>query len=160
MLSRRLRMRKEAIRNALPNAIDILSACMSAGLTFQAGILKLSQRMTDDLGQEFGLVLSRSRIGQPLNAGLVEMGERVGVEEVVRFASAVVQAEEFGTPVSTILEKQAEDLRRARKQRAQEKAQKAGIKMLFPMMGCVFPTLFIILLGPAALSAIKSMAGQ
>ncbi len=156
-LSRKIRTRQRLIRMALPNAVDILSACVSAGTTLSAAFWRLSEELAQNqpLAQELHLMLAQTRLNLPQAQALQEMCDRCGVDELMRFTRAVNQAGELGTPISQILADQADDMRTRSIQRIESNAQKASLKILFPMVGCTFPAIFVVLLGPAALEVLN-----
>jgi tight adherence protein C len=150
LASRVTRARKE-LRTTLPDAMDLMSVCVEAGLTFEGAMAKVAERHLNTLGAEFAQVLREIRLGRSRRDAMAEFGERSGVDEVNSFAQAVVQSDALGTGISRILRIQSDDLRAKRRQRAQELGAKAGLKMLFPMVIFIFPSLWIVLLGPAVL---------
>jgi tight adherence protein C len=150
--------RVKEMRRSLPDVMDLLTITVQAGLSFDAALAKVAERYRGTpVGQEFNQVLQEVRLGRPRLEALAAMGERSGVDDVQNFTQAVVQSEKMGIGIGKILKVQAEDLRGARVQQAKEKAGRATLLMLLPMVGCIFPTLFIVLLGPAliALLAMK-----
>ncbi len=154
--SRKLRSqvetREEAILRQLPDIMDLLVICMEAGLGFTAAVSRTVAHIDGEMSDEFALALSEMRVGASRAEALQGLGERVQIPEVRSFVSAIRQADQFGISVSTVLRDQAEDMRISRKQAAQEKAMKAPVKMLVPMVFCIFPPMFIVTIGPAALS--------
>ena len=154
--SRKLRAqvesREEKILRQLPDIMDLLVICMEAGLGFTAAVSRTVAHIEGEMSDEFALALSEMRVGASRAEALQGLGERVQIPEVRSFVTAIRQADQFGISVSTVLRDQAEDMRIARKQAAQEKAMKAPVKMLIPMVFCIFPPMFIITIGPAALS--------
>ena len=157
-LSRRTRARQARIRNSLPNALDILATCVSAGQAVQAALSKLAQRLQDDLGAELRVVNDQVQLGYPLGDALNSLAERCNIPELTRFTMAVSQAMQIGAPMAEFLTAQADDLRRQRRQRAEERAQTAPLRMLPPMIGCVFPAIFVVLLGPALIDALRAFS--
>jgi tight adherence protein C len=154
-LWRRITTRRNAIQAALPDAMDLLIVCVEAGLSFEAAMERVAEKLENALGEEFGRVLQESRLGRPRMEALDDMGRRSGVEDLHNFVQAVVQSEQLGSGIAKILRIQADEIRQSRVLKAQEKGAKAALKMLFPMVCCIFPTLWIILLGPAALLAVR-----
>jgi tight adherence protein C len=156
---RRLAARRvKEIREALPDVLDLLTITVQAGLSFDAALARVAERYRPTpIGQEFNQALQEVRLGKPRLETLTALGERCGVGELQNFAQAVVQSEQMGIGIGKILTAQSKDLRGMRIQSAKEKAGRATLLMLLPMMGCIFPTLFIVLLGPAliALLAMK-----
>jgi tight adherence protein C len=146
--------------------MDVMIMCVKAGMSFESALAEVytpvgetgaDTGICEILRREFEAAFHSIKLGRPMIEALKAIGENTGVPEVVRFANAVAHAEEFGTPIADILDQQSEDLRRERRQKAQEKGQKAGLKMLFPLVGCMFPTIFLLLGGPAILEVMKIM---
>jgi tight adherence protein C len=158
--SRKLRSqvesREEAILRQLPDIMDLLVICMEAGLGFTAAVSRTVANLEGEMSDEFALALSEMRVGASRSDALSGLAERVQIPEVRSFVMAIRQADQFGISVSTVLRDQAEDMRVARRQAAQEKAQKAPVKMLVPMVFCIFPPMFIVVIGPAGLSMSSS----
>jgi tight adherence protein C len=150
-LNQKVEARRTEIQKGLPDALDLLVICVDAGLGFDAALTRVTEKFKNALSEEFGKVLREVSLGRPRLEALDEMGRSSGVEDLHNFIQAVIQSEQFGTGVGKILRIQADDMRRRRRQRAQEKAAQATLKMMLPMVGCIFPTLWIVLLGPAAL---------
>jgi tight adherence protein C len=158
LLDRRVKARKKEILLALPNALDLLTISVEAGLSFDAAIARVCEKYHNALAMEFAQVLNEVRLGRPRLEALEDMGKRNHVEELNSFVQAIVQSEQLGVGIANVLRIQSEEMRRRRRQRAEEQGQKAPLKMLFPMIGCIFPTLFIVLLGPAVISVIKQFS--
>jgi len=150
-LNNQIKGRQHAIRLALPNALDLLTISVEAGLGFDAAIGRLTEKYKNALSDEFAQVLNEIRLGRPRLEALDEMGRRCGVEELHTFVQALIQSEQLGVGIAKVLRIQSEEMRRRRRQRAEEQAAQAPLKMLFPMIGCIFPTLFIVLMGPAVI---------
>ena len=151
-LSGKTKKRTRAIRSALPGTLDLLTISMEAGLSLDMAIMRVSEADESILGLEFQKVLNEIRLGRPRAEALQGLADRSDVEELGAFVRAVVQAEPLGVSVAHVLRIQSEELRRLRKQRAEEAGHRAPVLMLLPMMGCIFPCIFICLLGPAVLS--------
>jgi len=153
-----LRWRRNARRNEiqidLPDVIDVLVVCVEAGLTFEAAIEKVVEKYDHALAAEFGRAMQEMRLGRPRLDALNEIARRTGVEDLNNFVQAIIQSEQLGSGVSRILRIQSDEIRGRRMLAAQEKGAKASLKMLLPMLGCIFPTLWVILLGPAAILAL------
>jgi len=143
--------RRKEIQLALPDAMDLLTIAVEAGLGFDAAMARVTDKFHNALADEFGQVLQETRLGRPRLEALDEMGRRTGVEDLHNFVQAVIQSEQMGVGIAKMLRLQSEEMRRKRRQRAQEKAAQASLKMMLPMVGCIFPTLWIVLLGPAIL---------
>jgi tight adherence protein C len=148
-LDRTVKTRRQRIVLALPSVLDMLALSARAGMTFDGAVAQVAQRWKSPLTEEFGRMLSEFRMGRDRREALRDMASRTGVPEVSRFANAIVQADALGVPISRVLRDQALEMRTRRRQRAEEAARKAPIKMLFPMVGLIFPALFVVILGPA-----------
>lgn len=158
ILSRRIRRRQKEILLGLPSALDLLTISVEAGLGFDAALARVCDKYKNALASEFTQVLNEVRLGRPRLEALDELGRRNRVEELNNFVQAVIQSEQLGVGIANVLRIQSDEIRRRRRQRAEEAGQKAPLKMLFPMVGCIFPTLFIVLLGPAVLQVAHSLA--
>ncbi|GAC1344906.1 MAG: type II secretion system F family protein [Candidatus Dormibacteria bacterium] len=158
-LKGKVKKRAAEMRRGLPGVLDLLTISMEAGLSFDMALQKICETEEGIIAAEFQQVMNEVRLGRPRMEALTAMAERNAVDELAVFVRAVVQAEPLGVSVASVLRIQSEELRRIRKQRAEEAGHKAPVKMLIPMMGCIFPTIFIILLGPAALTIIASVSG-
>lgn len=158
--SRKLRAKVEdreaAIRRQLPDVMDLLIICMEAGLGFSSALSRTVANLDGELADEFALVLGEMRAGASRSDALSGLAERVHLPEVRSFVVSIRQADQFGVSVSTVLRNQAEDMRITRRQIAQEKAMKAPVKMLIPMVFCIFPPMFIVVIGPAGLNMASS----
>lgn len=143
--------RSARIRRSLPNALDLLVVTVEAGLSFEAAMARVAEKYRNPLSEEFARVLQETRLGRSRWEAMEDMAERCEVDELSSFVQAVLQSEQLGTPIAQILRVQAEEMRRRRLQRAQIKGARASLKMLLPMVLFIFPTIWVILLGPAAL---------
>lgn len=141
--------RKEDIIKALPDVLDLLTVSVEAGLGFDGAISRLVDKIEGPVSKEFGRVLNEIRMGRSRRESLKEMSERCKVMDLTTFVGAIVQADELGVGIGNVLRIQSKQMRQKRRQRAQEKAMKAPIKMLFPLVLFIFPTIFSVLLGPA-----------
>ncbi|MEJ2747221.1 MAG: type II secretion system F family protein [Anaerolineae bacterium] len=148
--------RQDAVVKKLPDALDLMTICVDAGLTFNAAMQKVDEKWDDELAREFGRVIYEMQLGKTRRAALKDMSDRLEVPDVTSFIAAVLQAEQLGVGIGKVLRIQSEQMRVRRRQRAEEKAQQAPVKMLFPMVFLIFPTIFIVLLGPAAFQVIRS----
>jgi tight adherence protein C len=151
-LTYKTRSRKEALSAELPDTLDLLAVSVEAGLGFDAAIAKVNEHMDGPLSEEFALTLGEVRIGESRQNALQKMVRRVDTPEFSAFVRAVIQADQLGISLGRILKVQAEDSRERRQLAAEEKAQKAPIKMLFPTVLFIFPALFVVVLGPALLN--------
>lgn len=143
--------RRKKMARALPDVLDLLSVSVEAGLGFDGAMQKVSEKFPDPVSVEFGSYLKEVRLGQGRQDALRNLAERTQVPELKTFSAAVIQAERLGVSMSRVLRVQSDQMRFLRKQRAEENAMKAPLKMLFPLALFIFPTLFIILLGPVVL---------
>ncbi len=148
-LSRRIAQRKRAIQRALPDAIDLLVISVEAGLGFDQALLRVVEKWDNELTREFARTLSELRMGIPRRQALRDLARRVNVDDLNVFIASIVQADQLGVSVSQVLRAQANQMRLRRRQRAQELAHKAPIKMIFPMVFLIFPALYVVILGPA-----------
>lgn len=158
-LMSKIRRRQHEIVKALPDALDLLTICVEAGLGFDAAMSKVAEKWDNELSIAFNRVIQEVRLGKVRREALRDMAERMDVSDVTSFIAAVIQAEQLGVSLSKILRIQSDQMRVRRRQRAEETAHKAPIKMLFPMAFFIFPTIYIVLLGPAALILMNSVAG-
>jgi tight adherence protein C len=143
--------RRREIEVAIPDAIDLLTICLDAGLSFDASLMRIAEKVEGPLHDELVVMLSDIRYGRPRAEALTAMAERLEVEDMTAFINAVVQSQKLGVALGDTVRIQASEIRRRRRQAAEEKAAQASLKMLFPMIGCIFPTLFIVLMGPVAI---------
>jgi tight adherence protein C len=158
-LGRRVRARQHAIVLQLPDALDLLTISVRAGLGFDAALGKVVEKMQGPLVDEFRRALAEVRVGKARRDALRDVIPRTEVPALTNFIGAIIQAEQLGVAISKVLQVQSEQLRIERRQRAEEMAAKAPIKMLFPLVGCIFPSLFIVILGPAIILIVKNLAG-
>jgi tight adherence protein C len=143
--------RRAEIQRSLPDAMDLMVIAVDAGLGFDSALTRVTEKYKNALSQEFAKMLREVSLGRPRMEALDDLGRNSGVDDLHNFIQAVIQSEQFGTGIGKILRIQSDEMRRKRRQRAQEKAAQATLKMMLPMVGCIFPTLWIVLLGPAGL---------
>jgi tight adherence protein C len=148
-LGGRVRKRQHAILLSIPDALDLLTISVRAGLGFDAALGKVVEKLPGPLSEEFRRALAEARVGKQRRDALRDIVARTEVGPLTNFIGAIIQAEQLGVSISKVLQVQSEQLRIERRQRAEEQAAKAPIKMLFPLVGCIFPSLFIVILGPA-----------
>ncbi len=148
-LGGRVRARQKAILLQIPDALDLLTISVRAGLGFDGALGKVVEKLKGPLTDEFRRALAEIRVGKSRRDALRDIVPRTEVPPLSNFIGAVIQAEQLGVSISKVLQVQSEQLRIERRQRAEEMAAKAPIKMLFPLVGCIFPSLFIVILGPA-----------
>ncbi|MHB0979969.1 MAG: type II secretion system F family protein [Thermoleophilia bacterium] len=151
--------RRRRISRSLPDFLDLLTVTVEAGLGLESAMARISSRVRGPLGEELLITLHHMRIGQTRELALRAMAGRCGVKELHNFVSSLVQAQKLGTPLGKILRIQAQVIRTNRRQSIELAAQKAPVKMLFPLMICIFPTLFVVILGPAAIRIYDAFAG-
>jgi tight adherence protein C len=149
-LDRKIKGRKKEITKALPDAIDLLTISVEAGLGFDPALMRVAEKWDNALTREFARVLSEMRIGKTKREALREMTLRVDEDGLTTFVSSVIQADQLGVAITHVLRIQSEAMRVRRRQRAEALAQKAPLKMLFPMVFLIFPALYVVILGPAA----------
>jgi tight adherence protein C len=152
--------RREELRKELPDAMDLLTISVEAGLAFDAALSQVARNTTGPLADEFFRVLQEMQIGLGRVEALRALGERSDLPELRGFVTAMVQADSFGIPIAQVLRVQASDLRTKRRQRAEELAQKVPVKILFPLIFCILPALFVVILGPAAITIFHSFSGR
>ena len=156
-VSRRIRARQQQILLQIPDALDLLTISVRAGLGFDAALAKVVEKIEGPLSDEFRRALAEVRVGRIRREALRDIVTRTEVPALSNFIGAVIQAEQLGVAISKVLQIQSEQLRIGRRQRAEEMAAKAPIKMLFPLVGCIFPSMFIVLLGPAMIQIIAAL---
>jgi tight adherence protein C len=149
--------RQLKIQQDLPDAMDMLTICVESGLGFDAAMARVARNSAGPVAAEFSRALQEIQIGKSRAQALRSLAERTTVAELRAFTSAVVQAGELGIPVADVLREQSKEMRLRRRQRAEEKAQQVPVKILFPLIGCLFPALFIIVIGPGAISIMHSL---
>src|SRR5205823_12405352 len=156
-LKMRIKARRERIRSELPDALDLLAVSVEAGLGLDGAVTKLTEHMTGALVDEFALTLGEMRIGEARHDALKKLAERVPAPERGAFVRSVVQADQLGISLGRILRVQAADSRLRRQAAAEEKAMKAPIKMLFPTGIFIFPSMFVVILGPAVINIMAAL---
>jgi len=160
-LSRRIKARQKAVLLAVPDTLDLLTISVRAGLSFDGALAKVVEKTHGPLADEFRRALAEIRVGKTRRDALRDVTGRTEVSALSNFIGAIIQAEQLGVSISKVLQVQSEQLRIERRQRAEEMAAKAPIKMLFPLVGCIFPSMFIVILGPAViLIALNMSNGQ
>jgi tight adherence protein C len=155
-LSSKAGSRASQVLDTLPDALDLLTISVEAGLGFDAAIVKMTEKMKGALAEEFKRAAGEQRVGKSRQEALRGIIERVSQRELQNFISAIIQADQLGVSMSKVLRIQSEQLRQERRQRAEERAAKAPVFIMLPTIGCIFPALFIVILGPAALTAMSS----
>jgi len=155
-LTLRIRNRQNDIQMALPDMIDLITVSVEAGLGLGAAIARVAQRFPNSLSEEFVRTMQEIHLGRSQAESLRDMAKRLDVPDLTTFLTSLVQAETLGLPIANVLRVQSERLREKRSQRAREQAQKAPIKMIFPLVFFIFPAIFVVILGPAALKIAES----
>jgi tight adherence protein C len=143
--------RAEMLRREMPDAVDLMTISVEAGLGFDAAVQQVARNTEGPLSEEFARMLREMQLGQGRGEALRGLADRTSLDEVRSFVSAMVQADSFGIPIAQVLRVQSGEMRVKRRQRAEEKAQQVPVKMTVPLIFCILPTLFIMILGPAAL---------
>ena len=156
-LEQRIGQRRRQIQRSLAEATDLLTLVVESGMTLDEGLLSITERFHNALGDEIGKVLREIRLGRPRMAALEHMAQVAGVPDLHHLVESIVQSDQMGVPIARLLRVQATEMRRRQRQGAQERAAQASSRMVFPMVGCIFPVLWIVLLGPAIIQVLKSL---
>jgi tight adherence protein C len=149
--------RQQRIPRALPDALDMLTICVEAGLAFDAALAQVARYSHGPLASEFARVLQEMQIGKSRSEAMRALGERTTVPELRAFVSAMVQASELGIPIAHVLREQAKEMRVRRRQRAEGQAQKVPVKITFPLILCLFPALLVVIMGPGIIEISQSL---
>lgn len=152
--------RTTEMQKALPDALDLLTISVEAGLGFDSALAQVARNTDGPLAQEFARVLQEMQIGLGRSAAMRALGDRSPLPDLRSFTSALVQADSFGIPIGQVLRVQSSEIRVKRRQRAEEQAQKVPVKILLPLMACILPCLFIVVLGPAAIGIMDAFGGM
>ncbi len=158
-VSSKMQRRQQEIRKAMPDALDLLTICVEAGLGFDAAMAKVAEKWDNELSLAFGRVIREIQLGKTRRDALKDMDDRIGLPEMTSFVAAIIQSEQLGVSMANVLRIQSEQMRVKRRQRAEEEAHKAPIKMILPMGLLIFPSLLIILLTPAGLIFVDLFSG-
>jgi tight adherence protein C len=159
-LGRRIKSRRHEIMLALPDTLDMLTISIRAGLGFDGALAKVVEKARGPLSDEFRRTLAEIRVGRARRDALRDMVDRTQVPPLTTFVGAIIQAEQLGVPIARVLQVQSEQLRLERRQRAEELAAKAPIKMLLPLVGCIFPAMFVVILGPALIAFLNAFVNR
>jgi len=152
--------RQEELRRGLADSLDMMTVCVEAGQGFDAALLQVARSVEGPVAGEFARVLSEIQIGKSRGEAFSSLGARTTVPEAKNFVSALVQADRLGLPIASVLREQSNQMRLVRRQLAEEKAQKVPVKIIFPMLLCIFPALFIVIIGPGAIKIIDAFSGM
>jgi tight adherence protein C len=150
--------RQEQIQKTLPDALDLLTVSVEAGLGFDAALSQVARNTEGPIASEFVRVLQEMQIGKARREALRGLGERTTVPDLKAFASAIVQADTLGIPIANVLREQAREMRLKRQQRAEEQAQKVTVKIMIPVVLCILPSLLIVVVGPGAISIVHAFS--
>lgn len=157
MLTTKITRRQKEIRNAMPDALDLLTICVEAGLGFDAAMSKVAEKWETELSLAFARVIREIQLGKLRREALKDMSDRLGIAELTSFVAAIIQSEQLGVSLAKVLRIQSDQMRLKRRQRAEEEAHKAPIKMIIPLALLVFPSIMIIILTPAVISIMGSL---
>ena len=156
LLTSKIQRRQKEIRKAMPDALDLLTICVEAGLGFDGAMAKVYEKWDNELALALGRVIREIQLGKLRREALRDMADRMGIPEMTSFVAAVIQSEQLGVSMSKVLRIQSDQMRIKRRQRAEEEAHKAPIKMLIPMAILIFPSICIVLMTPALLMLMRS----
>lgn len=157
LLSNRITRRQSEVRKAMPDALDLLTICVEAGLGFEAALAKVSDKWENELSLAFARMIREVQLGKVRRDALKDMAENLGIAEMTSFVAAIIQSEQLGVSLAKVLRIQSDQMRVKRRQRAEEQAHKAPVKMIIPMALLIFPSIMIIILTPAALQIMISL---
>lgn len=156
MLQSKIARRQKEIRKSMPDALDLLTICVEAGLGFDGAMVKVYEKWDNELAKEFGRTVKEMQLGKLRREALQSMADRIGIPEMTSFVAAVIQSEQLGVSMAKVLHIQADQMRVKRRQIAEEAAHKAPVKMLIPMAFLIFPTICIVLMTPAVMMLMRS----
>ncbi len=158
LLQSKIQRRQDVIIKAMPDALDLLTVCVEAGLGFDQAMAKVAEKWENELSLAFERVIQEVRLGKLRREALRDMADRMDIPDMTSFVAAIIQADQLGVSMGKVLRIQSDQMRLKRRQRAEKKAHEAPVKMLIPMALLIFPSIYIVLLGPAALSLMNSPA--
>jgi tight adherence protein C len=160
-VGRRVTRRQHQMQRALPDALDLLVVCVEAGLALNQAILRVSEEIANIgpiLGEQLAMVNLEIRAGTPREEALQNLATRTGVDDIQSFVAMLIQTDRFGTSIADALRIHSEDLRTKRRQEAEEQSAKTAIKMLFPLVFCIFPAMFVVILGAAIIQIVQALS--
>lgn len=163
ILQRMIKSRRRRIRLSIPDAVDLLVICVDAGLGLDQAMMRVSQELQTshpDIHQEFQIISHEQRAGKPRLEAWQSMAKRTSLDEIDAFVNMLMQTDRFGTPIARALSNFADGLRQKRRQKAEELAAKTTVKIIFPLVLFIFPSLFVVLVGPAAISIIRGLSSR
>lgn len=151
-----IKQRQKDIEKELPDVLDLLTISIEAGLGFDAAVQRVVQKSQGPLSTEFNQALQEMRIGKTRRESLKDLGERNGVDDLSKFVEAIIQADQLGVSLGNVLRNQSDQMRILRRQRVEQKAMKAPVKMLLPLVLFIFPTIFVVVLAPAMIQIMEA----
>lgn len=154
-----VRRRQAQIVKSLPDSLDLITTCVEAGLGLDAALTRVAQKMKGPLAQEMTRALREMGMGRMRRDALRDLGQRTGVDDVITFVHALIQAEQMGVSIGQVLRVQADQMRTRRRQRAEQAAYQAPVKMVFPLVLCIFPSLLVVILGPGIIKIAENLTG-
>ena len=154
-----VRSRQRKVIKSLPDAMDLITTCVEAGLGLDAALAKVSEQMKGPLAKEISQTLLEVSMGRLRRDALSDLGQRTGVQELISFVNAIIQAEQLGVSIAHVLKVQSDQMRTHRRQRAEQLAHEAPIKMMFPLVLCIFPAFMLVILGPAVIRIGEQLMG-
>ena len=158
-LGKKISERQAKIQRSLPDVLDLLTVSVEAGLGFDAALVKVVDKVSGPISEEFERLLQEIRMGKPRRDAMRDLGKRTNVDDLTKFITSIVQADKLGVSIGKVLRVQSDQIRQKRSQRAEAEAMKAPVKMLLPLILFIFPTIFIVLLGPAVIKIMNSFSG-
>ncbi len=158
-LRTKVRSRQRLIVKSLPDSMDLITTCVEAGLGLDAALAKVSEQMKGPLAKEISQTLREVGMGRLRRDALSDLGQRTGVQEIISFVNAIIQAEQLGVSIAHVLKVQSDQMRTHRRQRAEQLAHEAPIKMMFPLVMCIFPAFLLVILGPAVIRIGEQLMG-
>ncbi|MBM7557188.1 type II secretion system F family protein [Halanaerobacter jeridensis] len=160
LLGKKISERQSQIQRSLPDVLDLLTVSVEAGLGFDAALVKVVDKVSGPISEEFERLLQEIRMGKPRRDAMRDLGKRTNVDDLTKFITSIVQADKLGVSIGKVLRVQSDQIRQRRRQRAEATAMKAPVKMLLPLILFIFPTIFIVLLGPAVIKIMNSFSGM